>query len=170
MTREELRKVYEEMPEAVLLPTLAFFESDYPAENWTLLKRVAQARGFSESRIRTYREVCYADSGLSFNCKNCNCELLLDKETFVDGAYTCPDCRITNRLEYLELELPDNDELLRQLLHVGAHLVGVPLLAMFIGRDKRPQKRAGIMNGTYWRALKLFSDASKKSDPSTSSG
>ena len=159
MTTEDVRSVFEEMSDSLLLSTIAFFSIDYIPKTLSVLKEVATARGFSEDVIRQHRGSCFAEIGLLFNCKKCKCELEIDKGDFVAGAYTCPDCNSIDLVDYMELHLPPSfaDGL------ADFALAGGILWAI---RDHRKQvaKREGILDGTYWKALQKVAQLKSQAD------
>jgi len=103
------RELFENMNDSELLPTVSFFQVEYAPKALSELEEVAISRGFTDGTIRQLRESCYPELNLEFKCSTCGCELVLDRDTFIDGAYTCPDCGSTNLPNYMDLELPKTE-------------------------------------------------------------
>jgi ketosteroid isomerase-like protein/DNA-directed RNA polymerase subunit RPC12/RpoP len=135
-----VRAVFEQMKDQTLLATAAFFVGEYPPEGQALLKEAAASRGFDDSRIREYRESCYPNAELRFRCDKCGSELLADREIFVEGEYTCPDCGANEFISYEELKLAT------PLRFPGS------LIRRLSGR--RPPPRDAILDGSFWPGLK----------------
>ena len=92
------REIFQKMNYQELLSTASFFKVEYAPETLDMLKEIAVERGITDETVRQYRESCYVEFDFEFKCNVCNSELTLDKEDFIKGIYTCPDCNATNMI------------------------------------------------------------------------
>lgn len=149
MTTDPVRDAFEQMDDDQLLTTAAFFADEYTSEGLKVLKAVADSHGITETTIRALRDSCYPEIEFAFKCETCDREILLNREGFVDGEYTCPDCNSCSHVRYMELALPASvlEKFSRIMLAGG-------VLGELRDSRKRAARREGIMDGSYWNKLK----------------
>jgi hypothetical protein len=161
---ESFRELFERMNKNELLSMVAFFQAEYAPETLKVLKEVALSMGITDEIIRLKRENCYADLELEFKCDKCDCELILDKNEFIDGAYTCPECSYSNYLNYLNLELPRSGAIeLGKFTAIALGGLGGAIIVGASGVKKRNEKREKILDGTYWEILQAIAQFKTRS-------
>ncbi len=157
---DTIRDFFEKMSDGDLLGTLSFFQIEFTPETLTILKNMAEARGITDSAVRQHRESCYPELELEFKCGSCECELLLDRDAFIDGEYQCPDCGCTNQLCYTDLVLAKSDlEDILKIAAIASVSIGGGVLLRIADNRKRIDRRDGILDGSYWKGLQEIARA-----------